>query len=80
MFHLEQTEFDFSGSGTPVYHRRLRDIMTAAKVIRFQNKLLSPVSFGYVYRLAKAPVFLFPDSSLSGAEWRHILLTGHIAS
>jgi len=51
------------------------------KVIRFQNhKLLSPVSFGYVYRLAKAPVFLFPDSSLSGAEWRHILLTGHIAS
>lgn len=51
------------------------------KVIRFQNhKLLSPVSFGYVYRLAKAPVFLFPDSSLSVAEWRHILLTGHIAS
>ncbi|NLP10862.1 hypothetical protein GX408_10755, partial [bacterium] len=50
-------------------------------VISYQNhKLLSPVSFGYVYRLAKAPVFIFPDSSLSTAEWRRILLTGRIAS
>ncbi len=51
------------------------------EVISYQNqKLLSPVSFGYVYRLAKAPVFLFPDTTLSLAEWRRILWTGHIAS
>ena len=44
------------------------------------NKLIIPVSAGFVYRLAKAPAYIFANSDMTYNDFKEILINAEIAS
>ena len=44
------------------------------------NRLIIPVSAGFVYRLAKAPAYIFANSEMPYHEFKEILLNAEIVT